>query len=35
MIRLRKKEKVLMDMLKNFEIDLNYVAYVFTITGGA
>lgn len=30
MIRLRKKEKVLMDMLRNFEIDLNYVAY----TGG-
>lgn len=34
MIRLSKKEKVLMDMLRNFEIDLNYVAYVFTITGG-
>lgn len=34
MIRLSKKEKALMDMLRNFEIDLNYVAYVFTITGG-
>lgn len=29
-----KKEKALTDMLKSFEIDLNHVAYAFTITGG-
>lgn len=34
MNKTKQKEKALMDMLRNFEIDLNYVAYVFTITGG-
>lgn len=34
MTRPNEKEMVLMDMLRDFEIDLNHVAYVFTITGG-